>query len=401
MTHRIDVSRARAETPGCTSERVHFDNAGASLPPRCVLDAQFTHLKLEARIGGYAAQAEAAERLAAVYGSVARLLGAGAHEVALLESATMAWRTVFNALQFEPGDRIVTCKAEYGSNLIAYLQAARRWGVEIVVLPDDETGQIDTGALARLLDDRVGGPIRLIGISHVPTNGGLVNPAEAVGALANAAGIPYLLDACQSVGQMRVDVQRLGCTFLSATGRKYLRAPRGTGFLYVREDWIDRLDAPMLDNTGANLLSADRYALRGDARRFEMFESSIAGKLGLGAAVDYALDWGLEEIGQRLAHLARLLRERLAAVPGVTVRDKGARKCGIVTFDVAGVSAPDVKLALAGAGITVSVSGRASTQLDMGDRGLESVVRASLHYFNTEAELYRLIAALPPARQVT
>jgi cysteine desulfurase / selenocysteine lyase len=303
--------------------------------------------------------------------------------VALLESATMAWRTVFNALQFEPGDRIVTCKAEYGSNLIAYLQAARRWGVEIVVLPDDETGQLDTGALARLLDDRVGGPIRLIGISHVPTNGGLVNPAEAVGALANAAGIPYLLDACQSVGQMRVDVQR------------------GTGFLYVREDWIDRLDAPMLDNTGANLLSADRYALRGDARRFEMFESSIAGKLGLGAAVDYALDWGLEEIGQRLAHLARVLRERLAAVPGVTVRDKGARKCGIVTFDVAGVSAPDVKMALAGAGITVSVSGRASTQLDMGDRGLESVVRASLHYFNTEAELDRLIAALPPARQVT
>ncbi len=397
MTHRIDVARARAETPGCHPDRVHFDNAGASLPPRPVLDAQFEHLRLEAQIGGYAAQDRVSAQLDAVYTDLARLLGAGAHELALMESATMAWRTVFNAIEFQPGDRILTCKAEYGSNLIAYAQAAQRRGVVVEVVPDDASGQLDVGALAQRLDDRRSGPVRLISISHVPTNGGLVNPAEAVGALANAANVPFLLDACQSVGQMPLDVRRLGCCFLAATGRKYLRAPRGTGFLYVREDWLDRLDPPMLDNTGAALLTPDQYRLRPDAKRFQLFEASIAGQLGLGAAVRYAQGWGLEAIAQRLGHLAHQLRKKLAAVPGVTVRDKGQRQCAIVTFDIAGVPAPAVKAALAAAGITVLVSGRPSTLLDMTERGLDSLVRASLHYYNTESELDRLVAALPPA----
>lgn len=397
MTHRIDVARARAETPGCHPDRVHFDNAGASLPPRPVLDAQFEHLRLEAQIGGYAAQDRVSAQLDAVYTDLARLLGAGAHELALTESATMAWRTVFNAIEFQPGDRILTCKAEYGSNLIAYAQAAQRRGVVVEVVPDDASGQLDVGALAQRLDDRRSGPVRLISISHVPTNGGLVNPAEAVGALANAANVPFLLDACQSVGQMPLDVRRLGCCFLAATGRKYLRAPRGTGFLYVREDWLDRLDPPMLDNTGAALLTPDQYRLRPDAKRFQLFEASIAGQLGLGAAVRYAQGWGLEAIAQRLGHLAHQLRKKLAAVPGVTVRDKGQRQCAIVTFDIAGVPAPAVKAALAAAGITVLVSTRPSTLLDMTERKLDSLVRASLHYYNTESELDRLVAALPPA----
>ncbi len=395
MTHRIDVIRARSETPGCTSERVHFDNAGASLPPRCVLGAQFDHLKLEAQIGGYAAQDQAKIRHDAIYTSIARMLGAKPTEIALVESATAGWRTVFNALHFSPGDRILTGKAEYGSNLIAYLQAANRCGVEVGVVPDDESGQLDVGALAQMLEDRRKGPVKLISISHIPTNGGLINPAEAVGALANAAGVPFLLDACQSVGQLPLDVARLGCSFLSATGRKYLRAPRGTGLLYVREDWRDRLDPPMLDNTGALLQSPSHYQLRADARRFEMFETSIAGQLGLGAAVDYALEWGLDSIAQRLAHLSCSLRQKLSQHPGVTVRDKGARKCAIVTFDIAGRTAPAVKAHLAHHGITVSVSGQASTLLDMRERGLDSIVRASLHYYNTDDEIDRLVAALP------
>ena len=385
----FDVARARAETPGCT-EVLHFNNAGSALPPQPVLDAQVDHLTQEAHLGGYEAEAYAADRLQHTYAAVARLIGAEAEEIALVENATRAWDMAFYGMDLGPGDHILTSAASYASNYIAMLQVAERTGASVQVVPSDARGQIDVHALRNAVDDRTA----LIALTHVPTNGGLVNPAAEVGAVAHEAGVPYLLDACQSAGQLPLDVGEIGCTMLSATGRKYLRGPRGTGFLYVQRNWIERLTPPLLDLHAATLTSPTSYRIRPDARRFETYEGHVAGKVALGVAVDYALDWGMEAIARRVRSLATALRETLQGQRGVTVYDAGVQQCGLVTFAVDGTDAEAIKQRLRTDGINVSVSTPSSTLLDAKARNLPTLVRASVHYYNTETEIERFAATL-------
>lgn len=371
----------------------HFNNAGAALPPAPVTEAVIGHLRLEARLGGYEAAACAADAVAAVYPAIARLIGCDPAEVAVVENATRAWDMAFYSLPFAPGDRILTARAEYASNVIALLQVARRTGAEVEVVDDDESGQLDVADLRRRLAGP-GGPVRLVAITHVPTQGGLVNPAAEVGRITREAGVVFLLDACQSVGQLRVDVSQIGCDLLSATGRKFLRAPRGTGFLYVSGRLIEQLEPPFLDLHAATWTAPDTYVIRPDARRFETWESNVAGKIGLGVAVDYALSFGLDAIEARVTALADRLRRCLADQPGVAVHDRGLRRCGIVTFTVDDAPAALVRDHLGQAGINTSVSAATSAQLDLPARGLTELVRASVHYYNTDEEIARLCAAL-------
>ncbi len=385
----IDLARARRETPGC-AHVLHFNNAGAALMPQRVVDALLGHIRLEAEIGGY----EAAEREEAsverAYDALASLLNCGREEIAIVENATRAWDMAFYSLRFGPGDRILTAVAEYASNVMPCLQVARRTGCRVEVVPNDEAGQLSVAALDRMMDERV----KLIAVTHVPTNGGLVNPTWAIGRVARAWRVPFLLDACQSAGQMPLDVQAIGCDMLSATARKYLRGPRGIGFLYVRRGLIETLEPPFIDLHAANWTAPERYELRPDARRFENWECNIAAKVGLGVAVDYALGWGLEAIYARVRVLAEMLRERLARIPGVVVRDLGAERCGIVTLTLAGKEPAALQEALAAQAINVSVSTRFSTQYDMASRGLDAVLRASVHYYNSEEEIDRFATAL-------
>jgi len=385
----IDAERARRETPGC-EHVTHLNNAGASLPPQPVLDAVIAHLELEGRVGGYEAHEQNEAAIERFYGATTELIGAHPGEIAFSSSATRAWDMAFYGFPFERGDRILTAVAEYISNYIAYIQIAERTGVEVVPVPNDEYGQVSVDALRQLVDERV----KLIAITHVPTNGGLVNPAAEIGAVAREAGIPYLLDACQSVGQLPVDVEEIGCDVLSATGRKYLRGPRGTGFLYVRSSMLERLEPPFLDMRAADWVEPDRYVLRPDAIRFEEWEQAYAAKAGLSTAIDYALGWGLDSIWQRIAALGESLRTRLGDVEGVTVRDLGAVRCGIVTFTVDGVEAGELKEGLARERINVTVSPRSSTLLDSNARALPDLVRASVHYYNTDEELDRLVETI-------
>jgi cysteine desulfurase/selenocysteine lyase len=380
----LDIDMVRGETPGCL-HRLHFNNAGASLMPRPVIDTVVEHLQLEARIGGYEAADAVRDRSEAIYAAAARLVGCQASEIALFDNATRAWDAVFYAVPFASGDRIVTGRAEYCSNYMAYLQVAHATGAEIVVIGDDEHGQINIDELQEVIDDRV----KLISLSHVPTSGGLVNPAAQVGAVAREAGIPFLLDACQSVGQMPVDVHAIGCDFLATTGRKFLRAPRGTGFLYVNQDRIGGLHPAVVEVGAAAWTETDRYTLKDDARRFETWEASTALRLGLGRAIEYALDLGLPAIWDRVAALAGELRSRLLAIDGVAVHDLGRIKCGIVTFTVHDVKSESLFSALRERSVNVDVSTPADTRLDFEARGLRSLVRASVHYFNTDDEITR------------
>jgi selenocysteine lyase/cysteine desulfurase len=393
----FDVARARADTPGCATV-AHFNHAGCSLAPRVVTDAQVAWLRAEALTGGYELAEQRAGEVAATYDEVAALIGAAPGEVALVENATFAWHQAFWSLGLRPGDRILTADAEYASGFISFLQARRRLGVTVEVLPDDESGQVSLGALAEALDDGRG-PVGLVALTHVPTNGGLVNPAAEVGRLTRDAGAPFLLDACQSVGQMPVDVEAIGCDMLAATGRKFLRAPRGTGFLYVRRSLLDRTDlAPLepafLDLLGAEWVAPDRFELRADARRFESWESSLAAQAGLRAAVAYTRSWGLDAIATQVSAVADRLRARLADVPGVTVHDRGRRRCGIVTFTRDGVDAEAARRALAAQAVNVSVSSPSSTLLDALARDLPPLVRASVHYTTTDDEIDRLVGAV-------
>ena len=359
--------------------------------PEPALNSVIGHLRLESEIGGYEAAEQAQQELEHVYDAASRLIGCRSDEIAVIENATRAWDMAFYSITFRRGDTILTSVAEYASNFIAYLQVANRTGAIIKVIPNDEYGAISMDALTNSIDNRV----KLIALTHVPTNGGLVNPAEKVGDIAKQAGVLYLLDACQSVGQMPIDVQRIGCDMLSATGRKFLRGPRGTGFLFVKREILERLEPPLLDLHAARWVEKDRYEIREDARRFENWESNCAGKIGLGTAIDYALQWGLETTWSRVFHLGAQLRERLAGLTGVAVRDLGLEKCGIVTFTVEGKRPEEIRSALSEKRINVSVSPAQYTLMDMENRGLkDGVIRASVHYYNTEEEIDRFCHVL-------
>lgn len=384
-----DIRRARDETPG-TARWAHFNNAGSSLPPQVVTDAVIDYVREEALNGGYETAAASEGKFAAAYTSIARLLNADDEDIAITDSATRSWQAVFYAIPFEAGDKILTCRSEYASNAISYLQIAKKTGALVEVVDDDENGQLDVEDLKRRIDSRV----KLIAVTHVPTQGGLVNPAEEIGAVAEAAGIPFLLDACQSAGQLDLDVRRLKCDALSGTGRKYLRGPRGTGFLYVHPRFRARFEPAVLDLHSASWTSPDSYEVDPTAKRYELWERSNALVVGLGAAVDYALSWGLPAIEERVAALGALLRTELEKLDGVTVHDQGARQCGIVTFSVAGQSTAAVKARLAEAWINVSTVSRESAQYDFTGRDLPDLVRASVHYYNTEDEIGALCGVL-------
>ncbi len=379
----LDIKKLRDETPGCANV-THLNNAGAGLMPQPVLEATKGMLDLEANIGGYEAAAEWGDKLEHTYDAIANLINADhREEIAIIENATRAFDMAFYSLPFEPGDKILTSVTEYASNVISYLHVCQKTGAELVVVPNDQHGQMSVDALETMLDDKV----KLISLSHIPTNGGLVQPVAEIGRIAREAGVLYMVDACQSVGQVPVDVQEIGCDFLAATSRKYLRGPRGTGFLYVNKEVIPALDPVMLDLHAATWVAPDRYEIRNDARRFENWETNFAGKVGLGVACDYAMDIGIEAGSERLRELAATLRSEIESIPGGKTHDLGLVKGGIVTFTVDGLDPDDIVAAWAKEKINANTSSVRSTRFDMEQRGIEKMVRASVHYYNTEEEI--------------
>jgi len=389
----FSLEAVRAATPGVDNV-IHVNNAGAALPPSVVTDTVVDYLRREEAIGGYETADERHDQLEAVYDSLGALVGAPRQHMAVIENATRAWDMAIYGYPFERGDRVVTCRAEYSSNVLAFLQLERRFGIEMVLIDDDEYGQID---LAHL-DAELTRGAAMVAMTHIPTSGGLINPAEEVGALCGEHGVFFVLDACQSAGQVPLDVGAIGCDVLSGTGRKYLRGPRGTGFLYVSERALDVLEPPFIDLHAADWTRVDDYEWRPDARRFENWETYYAGKAGLGAAVDYAMGVGIETTAVRIADLAARLRNGLESLDRVAVHDKGARRGGIVTFTVDGVDATSVHAQLLARRINTSTSGPDRARLDLEPRGLPTVIRASTHYYNSEDEIDAVIAAVDEVR---
>ncbi|WP_460758309.1 aminotransferase class V-fold PLP-dependent enzyme [Nocardiopsis oceani] len=378
----VDVAGLRADTPGCAG-LAFFDNAGAALVPRQVTEAMVAHLELEARVGGYEAMDLAQAQLEEGMAQVAGLIGAAPEEVVFFEGASQAWSQALGAVALVPGQRVLTTTSEYASNGVGLLRAAALRGVRVEVVADDADGVLDVGALEEELGR---GDVGLVAINHMPTHNGLVNPAEQVGALCRRFGVTYLLDACQSVGQWEVDVERIGCDLLSATGRKFLRGPRGSGFLYVRSG--ARLGEPLLVNhIGGEWTGSGQYRVLPGAAGFASFEHAVAAQIGLGVAARYARRVGMGWARERIGVLSDRLRSALGQVPGVRVCDRGRSLSGIVTFAVAGRDAVWVSKVLRERGVSTRVSHPGAQVWDgWGEPGRE-VVRASVHYYNTEEEV--------------
>ncbi|MFZ1692823.1 MAG: aminotransferase class V-fold PLP-dependent enzyme [Flavobacteriales bacterium] len=388
----FDVARARALTPGC-DHVIHFNNAGCGLMSQPVLDTVLEHTRLEAMMGSYEAAAKKAEAVNAVYSSFATLLNCRADEIALTDGATQSWHRAFHSVPLKPGDRVLTADNEYNSNWLSLRRRCNQVGASLEVVPSDADGLIDIGALKGMLDEHV----KLVAITQITNSNGKVNPVEEVGAALHGSNAIYLLDACQAVGQMPVDAQRIGCDLLTGAGRKFLRGPRGTGYLYVRREAMEKLDPIFIDIHSAKWTGRDSFEWKPDAKRFEVMEHNIADRLGMGAAVDHALSWGLDAIQARILSLSTLLRERLNALPGVQVRDQGTRPSGINTFTIEGRDLNQVLLTLRARGINTSVTNFDWAWLDLKERGIDSIMRASLSYYNTEEEVERFTEALANA----
>ena len=387
----LDLERLRAETPGCAG-RIHLNNAGAALMPALVLETMTDYLRAEAELGGYETAAARRNEIEDFYTATAQLLGCEPRNVAFAPSATEAYARALSSVPLERGDIILTTRDDYISNQIAFISLRKRFGVEVVHAPNVEEGGVDVDALARLMRER---RPRIVAVTHVPTNSGLVQPVAEIGARCRELDLLYLVDACQSAGQCALDVDEIGCDFLSATSRKFLRGPRGGGFLYVSDRALGAGYEPLfVDMRGARWTGFEEYEPVETAARFEDWEFSYATVVGAGAAIWYALRVGLDAIAERATTLGARLREALANLDGVRVLDRGRELCAIVTVAFDGLASDELHDELERRGINSSVSERQHARYDFTDKGVEWALRLSPHYYNTEAELDEVVAAI-------
>jgi cysteine desulfurase / selenocysteine lyase len=384
----INLLRARADTPG-VQHVAHLNNAGASLPPKPVIDAVMRQLRLESEVGPYEAAERAVVAVERGHSALAELVNCDSDEIAMFESATRAWGAALSGIELGPGDRVLISPMEYGSSYLSFLHLAQRAGFRVEVVPVDADGLVNVAELRGLLDERV----KLIAMTHVPMHDGLIYPVAAIGRAAREFEIPYLVDASQSVGQLPVDVRQIGCDMLIGSGRKFLRGPRGTGFLYTRRDFAEQLSPGIVGLDGVEWDGVG-YRLAPAARRFETWEANCAIRIGFGVAVDYALSWGIENTWRRIQTLAAGLRQDLATIPEITVEDRGRERCGTIALTVHGHAAELVRAQLQRARVNSWVCLSNAACVDMQRRGISSLLRVSVHYYNSAEELARLCDVL-------
>ena len=380
----MDIQQIRNDTPACSSS-LFLNSAGSSLSPAVVNKAIVDYLAEEEKLGGYKL-AEIKEReLNGFYHEAAKLVNSTPSNIALTYNATDAYARALSCIPFRKGDVILTTEDDYVSNYFNFITLAKRFQTRFITIKNHGDGGVDMIAFEELV---LRHQPRLVSVSHVPTHTGMVQDAASIGAVCEKHNVLYLLDACQSVGQLSVDVKKLKCDFLSATGRKFLRGPRGTGFLYISSSVLARDMAPLfMDLRGADWVSRDKYKISQDAKRFEHWEVPYALMMGLKEALGYVNGIGMDKIDAYNKTLMQRLRGNLSSVRNLQVYDKGARLCNILTFRKKGKTLEETKHALDKAGVLYSVTMRSNAQISFSKYGIEWAIRLSPHYFNTIDEI--------------
>lgn len=379
-----EIAQFRKDTPG-TSSLIHLNNAGAAFMPLGVKKNIDHYLQMEMDYGGYETAALQKEGLDAFYTNFAKLINAKASQIAFATNATDAYNKALSAIPFRQGDVILTTLNDYVSNQIAFLQIKQLWGVQIVHARDVPEGGVDPQDMVQKMDQY---HPKLVAVTHVPTNSGLIQPIEAIGKACRERNILYLVDACQSIGQLVLDVEKIGCDFLSGTGRKFLRGPRGTGFLFVSDRVLEQHLAPLfLDLHSAAWSAEDEFEALGNAKRFELWEKPYAFMLGAAVAAAYTNEIGMDRIEKRVKWLAQYLRDGLQAIPPIRVLDLGVEKAGIVTLHLPDWQAPHLHQHLLQQGINSAYTSQAYNRFDMGKKKVDWLLRLSPHYYNTVEEL--------------
>lgn len=391
MTEESTINKWRHDTPGIDNN-IHFNNAGAALMPSSVIEAIKSHIDLEAQLGGYEAAAYAANEIQGFYQNLAIAFGGSSENYAYTSNATDAYSRALSSVIFKPDDVILTSSNDYASNFISFLSLRKRFGINIIVAENTEIGTIDLVSFEELV--AMHRP-KLVSITHIPTNSGLIQPVASIGKICRAHDVTYLVDGCQSAGQLDVRIPEIGCDFYSATFRKFLRGPRGSGFLYVNDRILKSDMHPLfLDMRGADWTSNESFTLRPQASRFEDWENPYALLLGARAALAYANEVGFPTIEGRTIKLAEILRSELQDIPGIKLLDRGVKKAAIVTLSVPNFEAGNIKALLNQHKVNCSIVSKVSARIDFEEKGVDWALRFSPHYYNTEKEIGRVVEVM-------
>ncbi|MFI8106512.1 aminotransferase class V-fold PLP-dependent enzyme [Streptomyces sp. NPDC086023] len=359
--------------------RVHLNTAGAGLMPAEVVDVMADHLAQEAAEGAYETELRHADTLdKGVYEALASVLDAPVDDVALFDNATRAWSSAVGALRLTGTGRVWITPYEYAGNLILWTELRRRTGLRVEVVPLTPSGDLDLDWMRRNIREDVA----VVSVPHVPSGCGIVNPVEEIGRILAPWPCLYLVDACQSVGQLDVSVRRIGCDLLTGAGRKFLCGPRGTGFAAIGPRLRAAATPLFHDLHVADVTALHDYEVHTDsARRFEYAERSAAAVRGLDAALRHHLARTAEP---GTGHDARAaIRDAIAAVPGTRLIDPGTRHASLVTFVCADVSAARIRAELAARGVSVWVAQGNHTPLYLPGQGVDHAVRVSPHHYTS------------------
>lgn len=391
MQHLIDTTKVRADTPGCT-HKIFLNSAGSSLMTKGAVQIMHSYLDKEMILGGYQTVPFFQHEIDAFYLHASALLHTSPGNIAFTFNATDAYAKAVSSITFKPGDYILTTEDDYVSNYILFFSLQKRFGLQMVrsnTLPSGDINMFDLET--KMLKYR---PV-LVSVTHIPSNSGKIQDVEKIGHLCEKYDIWYIVDACQSVGQMDIDVNKIKCDFLSATGRKFLRGPRGTGFLYVSDKALAACLEPLLiDMRGATWETENNYMPSGSATRFELWEANYANILGLSEAIRYAMSIGLKNIRAYNLELCQLLKEQLQIIPDIKITEEGSQTASIVTFTSDTKTLDEYKNTLDMANISYSVGYRHFALIDFNKKNVDWVIRFSPHYFNTTDEILQVVEIL-------
>lgn len=383
----MNTDKIRQDIKGLSDGKIFLNNAGSSLMPQVVLDSMINYLHQEEQFGGYEVANRNAELLEQFYDETAKLINCKSSNIAFATSATDAYAKALSSIVFKERDVIITTVDDYISNQIVFISLQKKLNVKVIRTKNLSDNELDLEDLEHLIKEH---RPKLVAVTHIPTNSGLIQNVESVGKICRQYDVLYLVDACQSVGQLEVDVEKIGCDFLTATGRKFMRGPRGTGFLYVSDKVLEQNYAPLLlDMRGANWSEFDDYELFKTAKRFEHWEISYASLLGLMEATKYANAVGMQEIENYNRKLSEKLRQNLKN-NGFNVWDWGNNLSSIVTFSGPDGDLENIQKVLKENNVFFSVTYKNSALIDFTNKNINGIVRLSPHYFNTVDEIEKV-----------